>query len=110
MNNYYYSIATIWVSIPMSDSTPISMIEAMRAECVPIVSDLPAMHEWITDGVNGVIVKDLEGDFLSQVFNLDFSKAIKINRDIAMTYGSKESNQKRFYSIFDMEFKPQGVQ
>jgi len=110
MNNYYYSIATIWVSIPMSDSTPISMIEAMRAECVPIVPDLPAMHEWITDGVNGVIVKDLGGDFFSQVFNLDFQKAIKINRDIAMTYGSKESNQKKFYSIFDMEFNPQSVQ
>ena len=28
----------------------------MAAGSVPIVSDLPANHEWVTDGANGVIV------------------------------------------------------
>jgi glycosyltransferase involved in cell wall biosynthesis len=45
------------ISIPKSDGTPVSLLEAMAAGCLPILSDLPVYHDWITDGVNGLFAK-----------------------------------------------------
>src|SRR5690606_24274869 len=41
-NAEWYSRATYWVSIPESDATSISLLEAMACGCIPILSDLPA--------------------------------------------------------------------
>jgi glycosyltransferase involved in cell wall biosynthesis len=46
----------IFVSVPSSDSSSISLHEAMACGLPVIVSDIPANHEWITDGWNGFIV------------------------------------------------------
>lgn len=46
----------VMVSIPCSDGTPVSMLEGMAAGCMLVVSDLPAYHDWIKDGENGLIV------------------------------------------------------
>ncbi len=43
------------VSIPSSDGTPVSMLEGMTAGSLPVISDLPVYHDWIEDGVNGLI-------------------------------------------------------
>lgn len=51
-----YRLADIAVSIPSSDGTPISVLEAMACGTMPIVSDLPSLREWITDGENGLLV------------------------------------------------------
>ena len=48
--------ADIFVSVPSSDSTSISLLEAMACGLPVIVSDIPANHEWITDGWNGFII------------------------------------------------------
>jgi glycosyltransferase involved in cell wall biosynthesis len=48
--------ADIFVSIPSSDSSSISLLEAMACGLPVIVSDIPANHEWVTDGWNGLIV------------------------------------------------------
>ncbi len=45
--------ATVYVSTSRSDSTSVSLLEAMACGAVPVVSDIPANHEWIEDGVNG---------------------------------------------------------
>lgn len=104
-NNNYYAISKIWVSIPESDCTPISLMEAMAGECIPIVSDLPTMHEWINNKENGIIANNLEEDFFSVALDLDYDSVVKINKNIVENYGSKEKNRKKFYSIFDKEFK-----
>ena len=49
-----YKKATYYVSIPSSDSTAVSLLEAMSFGCIPIVSNLPANREWILDGCNGI--------------------------------------------------------
>ena len=49
-----YRKAGFYLSIPTSDATSVSLLEAMAYGCIPIVSDIPANHEWITDGVNGI--------------------------------------------------------
>lgn len=49
----YYKNAKYYISIPSSDSTSVSLLEAMRYGCYPIISNLPANREWIINGFNG---------------------------------------------------------
>ncbi len=46
----------LFVSTARSDTTSVSLLEAMACGLFPIVTDLPANREWITDGENGRIV------------------------------------------------------
>ncbi len=48
--------ADIFISIPSSDSSSTLLLEAMACGLPVIVSDIPANHEWIIDGWNGLIV------------------------------------------------------
>ncbi|HJV60129.1 MAG TPA: glycosyltransferase family 4 protein [Albitalea sp.] len=54
-----YRRAAIFVSVPTSDGTSVSLLEAMGAGCTPVLSDLPANREWVVDGSNGWLVDDL---------------------------------------------------
>ena len=49
--------ADAYVSTSKSDSTSVSLLEAMACGTVPVVTDLPANREWIRDGENGRIVR-----------------------------------------------------
>lgn len=43
--------AAVYVSVPSSEGTSVTMLEAMAAGAYPVVSDLPANREWVgTDG------------------------------------------------------------
>jgi glycosyltransferase involved in cell wall biosynthesis len=46
----------IFVSVAFSDTTSVSLLEAMACGLFPVVSDIPANREWIEDGANGLIV------------------------------------------------------
>lgn len=56
----WYDRAQWYLSLPESDSVSVSVIEAMAHGCIPLLSDLPANHELVRDGVNGLIVNDEE--------------------------------------------------
>ena len=43
----YYCAADVVISIPVSDGTPKSVQEALACGAVPILSDLPSLHEWV---------------------------------------------------------------
>ncbi len=49
-----YRKAGFYISIPTSDATSVSLLEAMAYGCIPVVSDIPANREWITEGKNGI--------------------------------------------------------
>jgi len=49
------SHAAIYVSVPSSDGTSVTLLEAMAAGAYPIVSDIPSNHEWI-DSSGGELV------------------------------------------------------
>ena len=53
-----YRRSAIFVSVPVSDGTSVSLLEAMAAGCLPVLSDLPANREWVTDRSNGLLVTD----------------------------------------------------
>ena len=54
-----YRRSAIFVSVPESDGTSVSLLEAMGAGCLPVLSNLPANREWVRDGDNGLLVDDL---------------------------------------------------
>ena len=104
-NFFYYSQAKIWVSIPESDATSISLLEAMSMGCVPVVSDLPANREWISDGYNGLIVKDVDTNFFSEAIQkINAAEAAEHNRKIVAENATKEANRKKFIAIYDKIF------
>ena len=51
-----YTKACGYFSLPSSDSTSVSLLEAMAYGCIPILSDIPANREWIIDGENGLLI------------------------------------------------------
>lgn len=69
-----YREAQFYLSLPQSDSTSVSLIEAMAYGCIPVLSDIPANHEWIKDGINGII-------YHSQDFDVDRLLELKSNKE-----------------------------
>ena len=51
-----YARARWYLSLPESDSVAVSVLEAMAQGCIPILSDLPANHELVRSGVNGLVL------------------------------------------------------
>lgn len=102
-NHYYYSIAKVYVSIPMSDGTSVSLLEAMSAGCIPIVSNLPVSNEWIKHLKNGIIENLNENPMfqiqklnLDQVYNENIEKLDKQNVSFEM---SKQTFLKLYKSL-----------
>lgn len=100
-NSTYYQKARLFISIPESDATSISLLEAMASGCIPIVSDLPANAEWITNGYNGIVVKNLADDFISKALQLDYQNAKRVNLEIVQRDGTKEANRKKFIKLYE---------
>ncbi|TXI86824.1 MAG: glycosyltransferase [Crocinitomicaceae bacterium] len=100
-NQSWYQKAKIYVSIPRSDGTSISLLEAMAHGCVPIVSNLPANNEWITDGFNGIVYKGKSTLPFDAAMQLDAEKCAQINREIIALHGLKSSNRSKFIAIYD---------
>lgn len=100
-NQSWYQKAKIYVSIPRSDGTSISLLEAMAHGCLPIVSNLPANNEWITDGFNGIVYKGKSTLPFDAAMQLDAEKCAQINREIIALHGLKSSNRSKFIAIYD---------
>ena len=96
-----YSKAKIFISIPESDATSISLLEAMAYGCLPIVSDLPANREWITPNENGIIVKNYDEDFISKYFEIDHAKMKMINDRLIQEQATVEVNKRKFIDMYN---------
>ena len=51
-----YRRAAVAVSVPSSDGTPQSVLEAMACGAVPVLSDLPSLREWVDDDREAFLV------------------------------------------------------
>jgi glycosyltransferase involved in cell wall biosynthesis len=54
----------IFVSIPESDSTSVSLLESMYCGLFPVVCGLPANKEWVKDKDNGLVIDEVNEDNL----------------------------------------------
>lgn len=81
----FYHKSKIYCSIPKSDGTAISLLEAMFAKCYPVVWDLPVAKEWI-DESSGMVVHEKNEDFISKAIsnltnaNLDSNKELVVSK------------------------------
>ncbi len=84
----FYSRSAIYISIPTSDSTSVSLIEAMAYGCIPMVSNIPANREWIDDGNNGIFYnpgisyEDIQRMLAKKKFVFDKNRKIVSERAI----------------------------
>ena len=100
VNSEYYNKARIFVSIPASDATSISLLEAMASDCIPVLSNLPANHEWVIDGLNGIIAVSFTEDFLEKALELDAERLKEINSSIIANKGTRKANKEIFVSLY----------
>lgn len=101
-NAEYYAKSKIYISLPKSDSFPISLLEAMSGECLCIVSDLPAYKGIMKQGENCLIVSDLEiekADYIERVLELDSQNILQKNKTFADSYADIEKNKEKFLSV-----------
>ena len=52
----YYQVCDVAISVPSSDGTPVSVLEAMACGTAVIASDLPSLHDWISSEQDGLII------------------------------------------------------
>ena len=103
----HYRDARVFVSVPMSDATSISLLEAMGHGCLPVLSNLPANLEWVLDGVNGAIVEDvgrlgdaLKVQLLRAADDRQLSEAAALGRRLVGDKGLQQANMARFAAIY----------
>ena len=89
----YYTKCRYYFSLPTSDSTSVSLLEAMAYGCIPIISDIPANREWITPGENGCIGNQQCEQALSGLLN---EQVFHINRDIIAQRAIWKNNIQKF--------------
>ena len=82
-----YQRSRFYVSIPNSDATSVSLLEAMAYGCIPIVSDIPANREWISRGENGIYYQAGQTGYDDLTRALTDSESIAIkNREIILKH------------------------
>jgi glycosyltransferase involved in cell wall biosynthesis len=62
--------AQVLVSPTTHDGTPNTLLEAMACGCLPVVGDLESLREWITPGINGLVVDPTDSQSIAQVILL----------------------------------------
>jgi len=98
-NAHLYAESTYFISIPNSDATAMSLLEAMYFKCIPILSNLPANKEWVESGVNGLIVEDLNANFIQQAIDFDQEKMGEFNREVILKKGTVAISEDCFKNV-----------
>ena len=101
-NAEYYAKSKIYISLPKSDSFPISLMEAMSGECLCIISDLPAYKGIMKKGENALILSDEEiakADYIEQALALDNKTILCQNKAFVEDYANIERNKAKFISV-----------
>ncbi len=102
-----YADSRVFVSVPRSDATSISLLEAMGHGCLPVLSNLPANGEWVIDGLNGMIVENVQQlaqPLMQAMDQSEDSAALQrvadINRELIANKALHQPNMQRFAAIY----------
>jgi len=104
------------VSVSEHDGTPNSLLEAMACGCFPIAGDIESLREWITPGVNGLLVEPKRPQSLAEAVLLALenpalrSRAAELNLDmirrraeISLVRTQVEIFYRRFMKVLPVE-------
>jgi glycosyltransferase involved in cell wall biosynthesis len=99
------SRAAVYVSVPSSDGTSVTLLEAMASGAYPVVSDLPSNREWVTREGGTVVpvraVAPLADAIVSALEDrARRSSAAAHNREVINQRGLWEVNMKRMESAY----------
>ena len=104
----YYRQAKVFVSIPDSDATSLSVLEAMGYGCYPVLSNLPANLEWVLDGINGIInqnpaqlSQDMEQAIKYTANTKQYAETALFNHRIIHQKAVFEDNIKKFIALYE---------
>jgi len=84
----------------------VSLLEAMAAGCLPVVSDIPGNREWVQDGENGLLFAAGDAAALAACLQRAASapelrtRAAGINRQLVATRASWPENLARVEALF----------
>jgi glycosyltransferase involved in cell wall biosynthesis len=102
----YLRKSRIYLSMSLTDGASTSLLEAMACGTFPIVSDIPANREWITDNENGFLVPVSDPQKLAERIKkaLDDSHLIqtggKKNINIIKQRGILQNNLGKMESLY----------
>ena len=103
-NRENYLRSTVYVSIPNTDGTSISLLEAMAYGCLPVVYDLPANREWIENGVNGIVSNGNLSEEMMEILEMDHVSIQEKNAKIIEEKATKNANKQKYEAIYDRIF------
>lgn len=104
----YFLTANIYVSTSLSDSTSVSLLEAMSSCLIPVITDLPDNREWIRPGINGFVFrkkkpKDLAANIKLAISSYsNMTQSLKENRSLIIQKASIEYTSKRIDQIISV--------
>ena len=102
----------IFVSIASSDTTSVSLLEAMACGLFPVVSDIPANREWIRHGKNGLLVPPRDARALADAVVMAWNNhelrltAKNHNVDLIASRADWFENMKLVKNVFDRLIEP----
>jgi len=99
-NRENYKKASLYISIPESDGTAVSLLEAMSAGCIPVVRDLPVAKEWLQDGITGVIIKQGEENPLERALNIASDEVRTQNEQTILQQATKDIAEAKLASLY----------
>ena len=101
-----FRLADVTVSVPLSDGTPMSILEAMACGSAPVVSDLPSLKEWVRDGWNGDVVPASDASVLAaRIARLLKDRALRSayaqrNSEIVQTRATQQANMATMEKLY----------
>ena len=97
--------ASVYVSVPSSDGTSVTLLEAMAAGAYPVVSDLPSNREWVADH-GGAVVPATDSAALANAMVRGLSdpglraEAAERNRPVIAARGRWDENMARMEDAY----------
>jgi glycosyltransferase involved in cell wall biosynthesis len=98
--------AEVYLSASRSDSTSLSLLEAMAAGAVPVVSDIEGNREWVADGQGASLFPPGAAAALAAALDRALSEpgwaqaARERNRRVVETRGDRARNMARIEALF----------